>query len=85
MLMDEVITGYRWSSGGAQQALGVTPDLCIQAKIVAGYGPIMPTFSGQVSEESLIALVAYVKSLQAPAGGAAAPGNAPAAKQGKTK
>ena len=36
MLMDEVITGYRWSSGGAQKALGVTPDLCIQAKIVAG-------------------------------------------------
>ncbi|MBU8874375.1 aminotransferase class III-fold pyridoxal phosphate-dependent enzyme [Reyranella sp. MMS21-HV4-11] len=36
MLMDEVITGYRWSSGGAQQALGITPDLCIQAKIVAG-------------------------------------------------
>ena len=36
MLMDEVITGYRWSSGGAQKALGVTPDLCILAKIVAG-------------------------------------------------
>jgi len=36
MLMDEVITGYRWSSGGAQKTLGVTPDLCIQAKIVAG-------------------------------------------------
>src|ERR1700750_662530 len=36
MLMDEVITGYRWSSGGAQKAFGVTPDLCIQAKIVAG-------------------------------------------------
>jgi glutamate-1-semialdehyde 2,1-aminomutase len=36
MLMDEVITGYRWSSGGAQKAMGITPDLCIQAKIVAG-------------------------------------------------
>ena len=36
MLMDEVITGYRWSSGGAQKAFGITPDLCIQAKIVAG-------------------------------------------------
>jgi cytochrome c oxidase subunit 2 len=35
-----------------------------QAKIVAGYQPIMPTFSGQVSEESLIQLVAYIKSLQ---------------------
>lgn len=36
MLMDEVITGFRWSSGGAQKVLGVTPDLCILAKIVAG-------------------------------------------------
>jgi glutamate-1-semialdehyde 2,1-aminomutase len=36
MLMDEVITGFRWSMGGAQKALGVTPDLCILAKIVAG-------------------------------------------------
>jgi cytochrome c oxidase subunit II len=35
-----------------------------QAKLVAGYGPIMPTFAGQVSEESLIQLVAYVKTLQ---------------------
>ncbi|MBI2739328.1 MAG: aminotransferase class III-fold pyridoxal phosphate-dependent enzyme [Rhodospirillales bacterium] len=36
MLMDEVITGFRWSSGGAQKALGITPDRCILAKIVAG-------------------------------------------------
>ncbi len=33
------------------------------AKIVAGFKPIMPTFQGQVSEESLMALVAYIKSL----------------------
>ncbi len=32
-------------------------------KIVAGFKPIMPTFQGQVSEENLMALVAYVKSL----------------------
>ena len=36
------------------------------AKIVAGFKPIMPTFQGQVSEESLMALVAYVKSLAQP-------------------
>jgi glutamate-1-semialdehyde 2,1-aminomutase len=36
MLMDEVITGFRWSMGGAQKAFGVTPDLTILAKIVAG-------------------------------------------------
>jgi cytochrome c oxidase subunit 2 len=33
------------------------------AKVVAGYRPIMPTYQGQVSEENLMALVAYVKSL----------------------
>ncbi len=36
LIFDEVITGFRWSSGGAQGALGITPDLCILAKIVAG-------------------------------------------------
>jgi cytochrome c oxidase subunit 2 len=40
------------------------------AKVVSGFKPIMPSFQGQVSEEQLNALVAYVKSLnQAPAGG----------------
>ncbi len=37
-----------------------------QAKIAAGYLPVMPTFQGQVSEEDLIRLLAYVKSLPAP-------------------
>jgi cytochrome c oxidase subunit 2 len=40
-----------------------------QAKIVAGFQPIMPTFQGLVSEDQLLQLVAYVKSL-----GGAAPG-----------
>ena len=34
-----------------------------KAKIVSGYQPIMPTFQGQVSEEQLLQLIAYVKSL----------------------
>ncbi len=34
------------------------------AKVVAGFQPIMPTFQGLVSEEQLIALVEYVKSLK---------------------
>lgn len=42
------------------------------AQIVEGYQPIMPTFKGQVTEEQLVALIAYIKSLSAnPAGGAA--------------
>lgn len=32
-------------------------------QIVEGYQPIMPTFKGQVTEEQLISLVAYIKSL----------------------
>ena len=36
-----------------------------QLKLVAGYQPLMPTFQGLVNEESVIALVEYVKSLQA--------------------
>jgi len=34
-----------------------------QGQIVEGYQPIMPTFKGQVTEEQLVALVAYIKSL----------------------
>jgi len=34
-----------------------------QAKITAGFGPIMPTFQGQVTEEQVLQLVAYIKSL----------------------
>jgi cytochrome c oxidase subunit 2 len=34
-----------------------------RAKMVAGYAPIMPTFQGQLSEEQLTQLVAYMKSL----------------------
>jgi len=33
------------------------------AKIVAGYQNIMPTFRGQVSEEEIIELIAFIKSL----------------------
>jgi glutamate-1-semialdehyde 2,1-aminomutase len=36
LIFDEVITGFRWSRGGAQGRYGVTPDLCILAKILAG-------------------------------------------------
>src|SRR5687768_9064292 len=32
-------------------------------QIVEGYQPIMPTFKGQVTEEQLVSLVAYIKSL----------------------
>jgi len=40
-----------------------------QAKIVAGYQPVMPTFQGLLSEEDVMRLIAYVKSLKANEGG----------------
>ena len=40
----------------------VTPS----AKIVAGYQPIMPTFEGQVTEEQLLQIVEYIRSLAPP-------------------
>jgi cytochrome c oxidase subunit 2 len=55
--------------------------LAPNAKIVAGYQPLMPTFQGQLTEEQILALTAYVKSLQSlpvPATGA---GIAPAGKK----
>jgi cytochrome c oxidase subunit 2 len=36
-------------------------------RVVAGYAPIMPSFRGQISEEQLMQLVAYIKSLREPA------------------
>ncbi|HEY0546352.1 MAG TPA: cytochrome c oxidase subunit II [Pyrinomonadaceae bacterium] len=34
-----------------------------QAQVVAGFQPIMPTFKGQLSEEQILQLIAYIKSL----------------------
>ncbi len=34
------------------------------AKIVAGYQPVMPTYKGQIGEEGIFQLIAYLKSLQ---------------------
>ena len=36
------------------------------AKVVAGFKPIMPSFNGIVSEDQLLSLVAYVKSISQP-------------------
>jgi len=49
------------------------------ARVVNGYQPVMPTFKGQISEEELIQLVNYVKSLK----GASAAATSAAAEAGK--
>jgi cytochrome c oxidase subunit 2 len=45
------------------------------AKITAGYQPVMPTFQGQITEDAIMQLIAYIKSL----GGQPAAHAAPAA------
>ena len=38
------------------------------SQVAAGYAPVMPSFAGRVSEDELIRLVAYIKSLSPEAG-----------------
>jgi cytochrome c oxidase subunit II len=57
-------------------------------QIVEGYSPIMPTFKGQVTEEQLTHLVAYIKSMGGNAASAttpAAPMTSPDAKKDSSK
>ena len=49
-----------------------------QVKLVAGYQAVMPTFQGLVNEESVMALIEYVKSLQTSPGGGTAAANSAA-------
>jgi cytochrome c oxidase subunit II len=35
------------------------------AELVAGYAPLMPTYRGQVGEEDILKIIAYIKSLSA--------------------
>ncbi|MBV9170449.1 MAG: aspartate aminotransferase family protein [Chloroflexi bacterium] len=39
LIFDEVVTGFRYAPGGAQEYFGVTPDLTTHAKILAGGYP----------------------------------------------
>ena len=36
LIFDEVVTGFRFAYGGAQEYYGVTPDICTMGKIVGG-------------------------------------------------
>lgn len=40
LIFDEVMTGFRLSPGGAQQLLGVTPDMTTLGKIIGGGMPV---------------------------------------------
>jgi glutamate-1-semialdehyde 2,1-aminomutase len=40
LIFDEVITGFRLASGGAQQVYGVTPDVSVLGKVIGGGLPL---------------------------------------------
>ncbi len=43
------------------------------AKIVAGYQALMPTYQGRLSEEQLVQLISYIKTLGPPTNGSSTP------------
>ena len=40
LIFDEIVTGFRFAYGGAQEYFGVVPDICTLGKIVAGGFPL---------------------------------------------
>jgi glutamate-1-semialdehyde 2,1-aminomutase len=40
LIFDEVVTGFRFAYGGAQQHYGVVPDLCSLGKVIGGGFPL---------------------------------------------
>ena len=40
LIFDEVVTGFRFAYGGAQERYGVTPDLCTLGKVIGGGLPL---------------------------------------------
>lgn len=40
LIFDEVVTGFRFAWGGAQEYYGVTPDICTLGKIIGGGFPL---------------------------------------------
>ncbi|WP_299483882.1 aminotransferase class III-fold pyridoxal phosphate-dependent enzyme [uncultured Roseibium sp.] len=40
LIFDEVVTGFRFAYGGAQEYYGITPDLCTLGKIIGGGFPL---------------------------------------------
>src|SRR5499427_1586896 len=53
LIFDEVISGFRASAGGAQQTMGVTPDLTCLGKIIGGGLPV-GAYGGRADLMSLV-------------------------------
>lgn len=46
LIFDEIVTGFRFAYGGAQELYGVTPDLCTLGKIIGGGFPLAAIAGG---------------------------------------
>jgi len=46
LIFDEVVTGFRFAYGGAQEYYGVVPDLCALGKVVGGGFPLAAVAGG---------------------------------------
>lgn len=51
LVFDEVITGFRLGTGGAQEYLGVTPDLAVLGKALAGGIPVSAIVGNRTAME----------------------------------
>jgi len=54
LVFDEVITGFRLGSGGAQERYGVTPDLTVLSKVMGGGVPVA-AFGGSRGKMAMLA------------------------------
>jgi glutamate-1-semialdehyde 2,1-aminomutase len=54
LIFDEVITGFRLGSGGAQERYGVTPDLTVVSKVMGGGVPVA-AFGGSRGKMAMFA------------------------------
>ena len=54
LIFDEVISGFRAAAGGAQQLLGITPDLTCLGKIIGGGFPV-GAYGGRADVMELVA------------------------------
>ncbi len=43
LIFDEIVTGFRFAYGGAQELYGATPDICTLGKIIGGGFPLAAT------------------------------------------
>ena len=64
LIFDEVITGFRLALGGAQERLGVVPDLAVFAKALGAGFPISAVCgSAEVMEEAASGRVAHLGTM----------------------